>query len=436
MTNLFFALADSDSNALSGGTFSKQRDNIMPVLAAFTTEFSPAQDVLDKVTGALGYREIDSVLLESASKQFDVDAGKLLRAMTGPPFIFNKMTRKRERYLAYLNVALAELLENDNLVLRGFATHLVPREITHVLKVCLLEDPEARIERLIKEKGVSSREAQAMVRDSDEQRGLWTSYLFNLPPWDRTLYDIKLPLHSTPEEKAVEIIRENLSKKALLPTESSWDAVKDFKLAAQAGLALTDAGLYHKVVVHHRSAEVIVDEYVLRWEHLEGEIRRQVETVVGIEEVKVKTGPNYRPPSMFANVEFDLPEKVLLVDDEKDFVMTLSERLVMRDLEPAVAYDGEQALEILQEEEPEVMILDLKMPGIDGIEVLRKVKAEHPDVEVVILTGHGSDKDRDLCMQLGAFAYLEKPVDIEVLSGTLRQANEKILAKKSGEDQA
>ena len=92
----------------------------------------------------------------------------------------------------------------------------------------------------------------------------------------------------------------------------------------------------------------------------------------------------------------------------------------------AVAFDGESALKLVQEDEPEVMILDLKMPGIDGIEVLRKVKETRPDIEVIILTGHGSEADRETCMKLGAFAYLHKPVDIDILSKTLRQANEKI----------
>jgi DNA-binding response OmpR family regulator len=125
-----------------------------------------------------------------------------------------------------------------------------------------------------------------------------------------------------------------------------------------------------------------------------------------------------------------VPSKVLLVDDEREFVQTLSERLMMRDMGSAVVYDGESALNLVRDDEPEVMILDLKMPGIDGIEVLRRVKGEHPDIEVIILTGHGSEADRKVCMDLGAFAYLHKPVDIDVLSETLKAANEKIRAGK------
>jgi DNA-binding NtrC family response regulator len=119
--------------------------------------------------------------------------------------------------------------------------------------------------------------------------------------------------------------------------------------------------------------------------------------------------------------------KILLVDDEKEFVESLSERLGLRDLKVDIAYDGEQALEAVKEEEPDLMVLDLSMPGIDGMEVLRRVKKKYPDVQVVILTGHGSDKDEAEAKRLGAAAYLEKPVDIEPLVGTLHKAHRKKL---------
>jgi YesN/AraC family two-component response regulator len=102
----------------------------------------------------------------------------------------------------------------------------------------------------------------------------------------------------------------------------------------------------------------------------------------------------------------------------------------MRDVGSAVAYDGESALDMIKADEPEVMILDLKMPGIDGIEVLRKVKETRPEIEVIILTGHGSEEDHKTCMELGAFAYLQKPIDIDVLTETLKKANEKVQQRK------
>jgi DNA-binding NtrC family response regulator len=117
--------------------------------------------------------------------------------------------------------------------------------------------------------------------------------------------------------------------------------------------------------------------------------------------------------------------RVLLVDDEEDFVSTLSERLEMRDLDSQTAFDGEQALEVMQDGVPDVMVLDLKMPGIDGMEVLRRMKKLYPKVQVVILTGHGSDKDEEQARRLGAFEYLQKPVNLEDLVEVLKRAYQK-----------
>lgn len=114
--------------------------------------------------------------------------------------------------------------------------------------------------------------------------------------------------------------------------------------------------------------------------------------------------------------------KILLVDDEEEFVQTLSERLKMRDLDSEMALDGEQALDAVDNDVPDVMVLDIKMPGIDGIEVLRRVKKAYPKVQVVILTGHGSEKDEEQARKLGAFEYMKKPVNLDKLIETLKKA--------------
>ncbi len=128
--------------------------------------------------------------------------------------------------------------------------------------------------------------------------------------------------------------------------------------------------------------------------------------------------------------------KILLVDDEQEFVQTLSERLKTRKLPATVVFTGEEALSQVESEEPEVMVLDLKMPGIDGLEVLRRIKRTHPRVEVIILTGHGSEKEIQAVADLGAFAYLRKPVDIDLLAQTMRQAYQKVTEAKAAAERA
>jgi CheY-like chemotaxis protein len=94
----------------------------------------------------------------------------------------------------------------------------------------------------------------------------------------------------------------------------------------------------------------------------------------------------------------------------------------MRELGGDIALSGQQALQMLEDDVPDVMVLDLRMPGIDGMEVLRRVKKTFPQIEVIIMTGHGSDQDEEEARRLGAFDYLRKPVDIEHLMETVRNA--------------
>jgi DNA-binding NtrC family response regulator len=114
--------------------------------------------------------------------------------------------------------------------------------------------------------------------------------------------------------------------------------------------------------------------------------------------------------------------KVLLVDDEEDYVRTMAERMEMREVGSDVALNGEEALSHLDEDVPDVMVLDLKMPGMGGMELLERVKKSHPGIEVIILTGHGSDAEEVEARRLGAFDYFQKPVDINDLMKSVRRA--------------
>ncbi|MDZ7579152.1 MAG: response regulator [Deltaproteobacteria bacterium] len=108
--------------------------------------------------------------------------------------------------------------------------------------------------------------------------------------------------------------------------------------------------------------------------------------------------------------------QILLVDDEVPFVETMIKRLTKREMDVIPAYDGPEALKKLKEQARiEVVILDVKMPGMDGIETLTEIKKAHPLVEVIMLTGHATVESAIEGMKKGAFDYLMKPCDIEVL---------------------
>ncbi|MCK4389362.1 MAG: response regulator [Desulfobacterales bacterium] len=120
-----------------------------------------------------------------------------------------------------------------------------------------------------------------------------------------------------------------------------------------------------------------------------------------------------------------VPTRILVVDDEKDFVQMLSLRLKEEGEKPTPAYSGKECLETLKNEEIDVVILDIKMPGMDGIETLREVKRRFPLVEVIMLTGHGTIETAVEGMKLGASDYLLKPADFEDLSAKLETARKR-----------
>ncbi len=117
--------------------------------------------------------------------------------------------------------------------------------------------------------------------------------------------------------------------------------------------------------------------------------------------------------------------KLLLVDDEEDFVKALSERIKMREIGSDIALNGEAALEMVENQIPDVIVLDIRMPGIDGLEVLERIKKTYPNVQVIILTGHGTEKEMEQARRLGAFEVLRKPVDIDMLVDGVKKAYKK-----------
>ena len=124
-----------------------------------------------------------------------------------------------------------------------------------------------------------------------------------------------------------------------------------------------------------------------------------------------------------------IPAKVLVVDDEKDFVEMFALRLEASGEKVFTAFDGRAGLSVLAgQEDIDVVVLDIKMPGMDGIETLKEIKKHHPLVEVVLLTGHGTIETAVQGMKLGAFDYLLKPADFaeidEKIQGARRRKDE------------
>jgi len=123
---------------------------------------------------------------------------------------------------------------------------------------------------------------------------------------------------------------------------------------------------------------------------------------------------------------------VLLVDDEKGYLNVLCNRLSRRSFNPTKAFSGTEAIQILRKNDFDVVVLDLKMEGMDGIEVLKVIKQMTPDLPVLLLTGHGSHTAAKEGVLAGAFDYLTKPCELIELMDKIREAYAS-LGKMSGD---
>jgi len=400
------------------------------IISIFSGSHCRGEEVVEAVVRELGYELIGEKLFDIASERFGVSPQKLQRSIFGPPPFFSKLTREREQNLSYLKAVLSELIIKDKIVFFGVASHLLPRSITHILRVCLIANFDYRVEMAKASTGQSAKKVEELLRKDDGDQGRWTRHLYGKDPFDESLYDVVIPMHATSIEAASREICAYAQRDVVQPTNKSRAAAQDFILAAKVNIALAKKGYDVDVVSNDGNIEVSIEQYITRLEHHQKQIAVIAMQVEGVKKVTSKPGTHFIPPPLVRTPDLELPTKVLLVDDEREFVHTLSERLQTRNLESAVVYDGEEALSFVENDEPEVMVLDLKMPGIDGIEVLRQVKERHPKVEVIILTGHGSEQERLIANELGAFAYLQKPVDIDVLTQTMKDAYKKIGKKK------
>jgi two-component system, OmpR family, response regulator CpxR len=401
----------------------------MAAIGIFSSSFCKADPVARAVRDRTGYKIVrDRDIVSDAGAISGMAPEKMMRAFAARTSVFNKFTLEKECSVACLKLAVAKRMAEGNLILAGFTSQLAPRPISHLLRVALIGDLAFRLAEAAATRSLSAGEARQLMRSDDEDCAAWIEFLSRTGPecWDPGRYDLFIPMHTVSMARACALIETNLLKPVVRTTAASKQALDDFRLAAEVEVALVREG--HRVDVEATRSEITLRLHkpVLMQDRLEAELTSVAGRINGVASVIIEAGRGGHPTPVYRKPDAAVPSRVLLVDDERELVQTLSDRLQMRDMGSAVAYDGESAMQLVHSDDPEVMIIDLKMPGIDGLEVLRQVKETRPEIEVIILTGKGSEADKARCQQLGAFGFLEKPVDIDELSQMLKQAHQKI----------
>jgi len=372
-------------------------------------------------------------LPEIVSQKYSQDINQISNVLSGQTPFWNRFTREKERTIAAIKLALAELIIEDNIIIEGPAALFFPPTVPSVLRVCVIANMDWRMEQAVRISGFDPAKAHRQIQKDDKKLLDLSTYLHEKPPFDNLLYDIILPMHQLEIEEAARLVIRYAGDPAVTASRDTDSAAQDHLLAMTVNQSLTEAGHDVEVTCVHGHVNISINRYVLRLDQHEKELQRLAADIKGVVNVQVGLGKGYRAPRINPLENVEIPPKILLVDDEKEFVQTLSERLQARQYPASVVYNGEQALEYVKKDEPDVMVLDLMMPGIDGIEVLRRVKQERPNIEVIILTGHGSEREEKLAAELGAFAYLKKPVNIDLLTRTMNEAYRRINARRSSQ---
>ncbi len=403
----------------------------MTIVTIDSMSFCPGSAVAQIVAEQLDFSLVkEEDLILEAAKQSRISTAAFRRLIDGTAKITDAFKDNRPVQLATLYTVLAAALERDNCVVESRFGYFVPKALTHVLKVAIVASAAFRTARAV-ETGSSSKRAGRQIKRDEDARAEWAALVLGEAPWAAALFDMLLLSDSKTAEEIAGRIVSNARKPLIETTSSSLDALKDFRLAADLRLVFAMRGHDVDVRCENGNVEILIKNHTLFIERLKRQLVEIAAPFEGVRHVSARPGPRYKEAGIYLDVRSALPRKVLLVDDEKAFVETLSKRLETRHIDSVVAYGGAEALIRMRQDEPDVMVLDLKMPGIDGLEVLRSVRENNPKTEVIILTGHGSETEERLVFQLGAFAYLRKPIDIGELTETMSRAYEKVHQRKT-----
>ena len=401
----------------------------MTILSLFSVRYAGSETLVDDLcqkTRSRLFRDAD--ILERCSLQHHIRPAVLEKALFAKPSVFNNFTHEKEHAIACLNATLADLLDTEGQIFTGHTALLLPSFLSHALRILITASPAWRIAQAWN-MGTPEKEALEEIQKSDQKTQLWTRQIWDGPLWSPDRYHLILAMEQQ-KDPVAEILKK-MEDPAFHITDAGRWAMEDFRLASRVTLALSHKGHHATVTADSGRIRLIIEKNAAQPSALADELHHIASAAEGVRDVEICMGALSHAAGIYRRYDPSVHYRVLLVDDEKEFVQTLAERLRMRNVPSHAVCSGETALALLKEDPPDLMVLDLKMPGVDGFEILTRVKKNHPGIAIIILSGHGTEADRQRCMELGAFAYLQKPTDINQLTATMKQAYTRLRAERS-----
>ena len=178
----------------------------MAIITISRGSYHRGKEVAEKLAQKLGYECLSRDILLEASEEFNIPEIKLIRAIQDAPSILDRLTRQKEKYVAYIRAALLKHVQKDNVVYHGLFGHFFLQDIPHVLKVRIVADLEARVADEVKREGISESKAREVLMKDDEERRKWALQLYGADWWDATLYDLVIHLKTITVDDAVDLL--------------------------------------------------------------------------------------------------------------------------------------------------------------------------------------------------------------------------------------
>jgi len=302
----------------------------MSIIAAFAGTYckeGPAIREIVKRTGAKYLTDAD--IVSKASCLSGLSEGKILKAFYAKMPVFNQFTHEKELSVAYLKLALAKTLSEDNIFINGFTSLLIPSSITDLLRICIIADMKTRVSAA-GESGMSEREALKTLHKDDEDRTAWVKGILEKDdPWDFSMYDMVLPTDKMTPEEIGSLVAETTGRDIFIRSSSSEKAIKDFILSSRIEAALIKEGHYYVTAEPDAgNVTLTINKNVLILKRLEDAIQSVAGKISGVKYVTTKVGKQFYQADIVRKFDLEMPSKPFFTDDERHFLPTLSEKAV------------------------------------------------------------------------------------------------------------
>lgn len=244
-----------------------------------------------KVAEKLGYANVSREVILGASARFNIPKSELERAIHDPPSILERFTFGRERFIAYIASALLDRFVQGNVIYHGLAGHFFVREVSHVLKVRIIADMEARIQMKMAQNGMNRSHALNKLQRDDDARRQWGLKLYGLDTWDPRLYDMVLHIRKLTVDDVADMICRAAGLKQFAPTPESLQKIDNLALAARVKAEIVDRYPTSEV----SASSGVVDVRIGASQQMETRIRDEInclpEKIPGIKDIRLHLIP-------------------------------------------------------------------------------------------------------------------------------------------------